>query len=104
MGPFEVYAVRAALLKGLEMPENKEGSGRGFASMDENKQREIAREGGKASGGNFANDPERAVEAGRKGGQQSSEDNSRGQQGSQGRREGTRRGTEQQRGETGKNR
>ena len=32
------------------------------------KQREIASKGGKASGGNFANDPERASEAGRKGG------------------------------------
>ena len=32
------------------------------------KQREIAAKGGRASGGNFANDPERAAEAGRKGG------------------------------------
>jgi uncharacterized protein len=69
---------------------------RGFASMDEEKQREIARKGGQsvpdekrsfsknhelaseagrkgghASGGNFANDPERASEAGRKGGETS---------------------------------
>lgn len=43
-------------------------SKRGFASMDEAKQREIASKGGKASGGNFKNDPERASEAGRKGG------------------------------------
>jgi general stress protein YciG len=49
------------------MPGNKQGSGRGFASMDEDKQREIASEGGKASGGNFANDPERAAEAARAG-------------------------------------
>lgn len=42
-------------------------SNRGFASMDENKQREIASKGGRASGGNFANDPERASEAGKKG-------------------------------------
>jgi hypothetical protein len=42
-------------------------SKRGFASMDENKQKEIASKGGKASGGNFANNPERASEAGRKG-------------------------------------
>ena len=41
---------------------------RGFASMDPEKQREIASKGGKASGGNFANDPERASEAGRAGG------------------------------------
>ncbi|HEY0629025.1 MAG TPA: KGG domain-containing protein, partial [Sphingomicrobium sp.] len=33
--------------------------------MDEDEQREIA--SGSASGGNFANDPERAAEAGRKG-------------------------------------
>ena len=42
-------------------------SNRGFASMDEDKQREIASKGGKASGGNFANDPQRASEAGKKG-------------------------------------
>lgn len=40
---------------------------RGFASMDESKQREIASMGGKASGGNFKNDPQRASEAGKKG-------------------------------------
>ncbi len=45
-------------------------SNRGFASMDADKQREIASKGGKASGGNFKNNPERASEAGRKGGQQ----------------------------------
>ena len=44
-------------------------SNRGFASMDEQKQREIASKGGQASGGNFKNDPARAAEAGRKGGQ-----------------------------------
>lgn len=76
-------------------------SNRGFASMDEDKQREIAKKGGEAShggnrqggdggqqsggqgnqqgggqgsqqrggSGNFANDPQRASEAGRKGGQ-----------------------------------
>lgn len=42
-------------------------SNRGFASMDEDKQREIASKGGSASGGNFAKDPERASEAGKKG-------------------------------------
>jgi general stress protein YciG len=40
---------------------------RGFASMDSAKQREIASKGGKASGGNFANNPQRASEAGKKG-------------------------------------
>ena len=42
-------------------------SNRGFASMDDKKQREIASKGGRASGGNFKNDPERASEAGKKG-------------------------------------
>lgn len=42
-------------------------SNRGFASMDEDKQREIASKGGKASGGNFKNDPARASAAGKKG-------------------------------------
>jgi general stress protein YciG len=49
-------------------------SNRGFASMDENKQREIASQGGKAShekgtGHEFSS--EEAREAGRKGGQNS---------------------------------
>jgi general stress protein YciG len=69
-------------------------SGRGFAAMDPERQREIARKGGRSvpdekrsfsqnrelaaaagrkggqeSGGNFANDRERAAAAGRKGGQ-----------------------------------
>jgi general stress protein YciG len=38
-----------------------------FTSMDEDKQREIDSQGGKASGNNFANDPERASKAGKKG-------------------------------------
>lgn len=46
---------------------NSGTSNRGFASMDEDKQREIASKGGKASGGNFKNDPERASAAGKKG-------------------------------------
>ena len=42
-------------------------SKRGFASMDEEEQREIASKGGQSQGkennpGNFANDPERASE------------------------------------------
>ena len=53
----------------------KEGSNgtsrRGFASMDAEKRRAIASKGGKASGGNFANDRNRAAEAGRKGGTRS---------------------------------
>lgn len=56
------------------MPHNAKGkSKRGFASMDEDRQREIASKGGRSQGkennpGNFANDPQRASEAGRKGG------------------------------------
>ena len=42
-------------------------SSRGFASMDEDKQREIASKGGRMSGGNFANDRKRASEAGKRG-------------------------------------
>jgi hypothetical protein len=49
-------------------------SRRGFASMDEQTQREIASKGGHSQGrdnnpGNFANDREKAREAGRKGGE-----------------------------------
>jgi uncharacterized protein len=43
-------------------------SKRGFAAMDPDEQREIARKGGKASGGNFKNDREKASEAGKKSG------------------------------------
>lgn len=43
-------------------------SGRGFASMNPERQRQIASMGGHASGGNFARNPSRAVIAGRKGG------------------------------------
>jgi uncharacterized protein len=58
-----------------EEREDSEGrSRRGFAAMDEEKQRAIASKGGKSQGkennpGNFANDPEKAREAGRKGGE-----------------------------------
>lgn len=50
-----------------ETPKSK-GTNRGFAAMDAERQREIARMGGKASGGNFKNNPERAASAGRAGG------------------------------------
>lgn len=50
----------------------KDNSNRGFASMSPEKQREIASMGGKASSGNFKNDPARASKAGKKGGQASS--------------------------------
>jgi general stress protein YciG len=42
-------------------------SDRGFASMSEDKQRDIASKGGSASSGNFKNDTKRASAAGKKG-------------------------------------
>ena len=47
---------------------NSGSSQRGFASMSPEQQQRIASKGGQASGGNFKNDPERAAEAGHKGG------------------------------------
>lgn len=49
------------------MPSRKGGTGN-FAE-DAERAREAGRKGGSASGGNFKNCPDRAVEAGRKGGQ-----------------------------------
>ena len=45
---------------------NTEHEKRGFASMDEQKQKEVASEGGKDSSGNFRNDSQRVSETGRK--------------------------------------
>lgn len=42
-------------------------SDRGFASMDDDKQKDIASKGGSASGGNFKNDTAKASAAGKKG-------------------------------------
>lgn len=50
---------------------NGSTSKRGFAAMDEEKQRAIASMGGKASGGNFARNRKRASEAGKRGGEKS---------------------------------
>jgi general stress protein YciG len=52
-------------------------SNRGFASMDDQKQRDIASKGGQSQGqdsnpANFANDREKASRAGKKGGENSS--------------------------------
>ena len=44
---------------------------RGFASMDKDKQKDIASKGGQESGGNFKNDREKASRAGKKGGSNS---------------------------------
>ncbi|CAA9960961.1 hypothetical protein CFE70_004342 [Pyrenophora teres f. teres 0-1] len=58
--------VKAAAQKGGEHSHSG-----GFASMDADKQREIASKGGKASSGSFEPGSEKAKEAGRKGGQAS---------------------------------
>ncbi|EFJ2958062.1 general stress protein [Escherichia coli] len=51
------------------MAEHRGGSGN-FAE-DREKAYDAGRKGGQHSGGNFKNDPQRASEAGKKGGQQS---------------------------------
>ena len=51
------------------MAEHRGGSGN-FAE-DKQKASEAGKKGGKASGGNFANDREKASEAGKKGGEHS---------------------------------
>ena len=54
-------------------------SNRGLASADEDTRKRVASEGGKASGGNFAKNRERASEAGKKGAAaQSREDKAKG--------------------------
>ena len=58
--------------QGNKGKQSGDTSKRGFASMDDEKQREVASKGGEASGGNFKKDPQRAAEAGKKGGQSSS--------------------------------
>jgi general stress protein YciG len=62
------------------MPDN-DTSNRGFASMDEDKQREIASKGGQSvpdEKRSFSQDPELAAEAGRKGGEASGGGNRQG--------------------------
>ncbi len=53
------------------MADNQQRSNRGFASMDQSKQRDIARKGGESVPNekrSFSRDPKLAAEAGRKGG------------------------------------
>ena len=53
------------------MPDKQQRSNRGFASMDESKQRDIARKGGESVPNekrSFSRNPQLAAEAGRKGG------------------------------------
>jgi len=62
----------AGKAKNVEMPSR----GRGFAGMSEQKRKAIASKGGQSQGkgnnpGNFANNREKAVAAGQKGGQNS---------------------------------
>jgi general stress protein YciG len=52
-------------------------SERGFAAMDAEKRREIARKGGQMSGGNFKHNRLKASQAGRKGGERSGSSRSR---------------------------
>ncbi|HZV98235.1 MAG TPA: KGG domain-containing protein [Methylophilaceae bacterium] len=59
----------------MTQQKSSQGSGRGFASMDEKKQREIASKGGHAAhskGTAHQFSPQEASEAGRKGGQSKS--------------------------------
>lgn len=49
------------------MARSIKNSGRGFAGMDPKKQRAAAAEGGRNSGGNFKNDPQRASREGMRG-------------------------------------
>ncbi|MBK0099592.1 general stress protein [Erwinia sp. S63] len=50
------------------MNEAKRRGGAGNFANDPERAREAGKRGGRVSGGNFRNNPERAVEAGRKGG------------------------------------
>jgi general stress protein YciG len=59
---------------------NQGGSKRGFAAMDDDKQREIAKKGGESvpdDKRSFSQDPKLASEAGRKGGEASGGGNRR---------------------------
>lgn len=59
-----MYDKEVNVMKGEDIMST---SDRGFASMDADKQREIASKGGQASGGNFQNNKAKASAAGRKG-------------------------------------
>jgi uncharacterized protein len=91
-------AVKAnALERGDTNMANQGNSDRGFASMDEDKQREIARKGGESvpdEKRSFSRDPQMAAEAGRESGQQS-QGGGRDQGGGQGDGQGGRQGGQQ---------
>lgn len=68
------------------MPNDNNTSNRGFASMDEGQQREIASKGGQSvpdEKRSFSQDRELAAEAGRKGGEASGGGNRQGSEGGQ---------------------
>ncbi|MDB5887120.1 MAG: stress-induced protein [Polaromonas sp.] len=90
---------------------SKQGDGRGFASMDPERQREIASQGGKAaheSGQAHEFTSEEAREAGRKGGQASQGGGAQGgqqggkEEGQNGGQKSTRGGTSEQHAEAGR--
>ena len=63
---------RGTMTLAMEMPKKSPTSTRGFASMDREKQRAIARKGGESVPNekrSFSQNPKLAAEAGRKGGQ-----------------------------------
>src|SRR5574340_997402 len=71
---YEIILRRFMMASNNEKDSRQGGSNRGFASMDEDKQREIASKGGKAAhekGTAHEFDSEEAREAGRKGGEAS---------------------------------
>ena len=63
----------SAVKKGGDMANS---SKRGLASADEDTKQRVSSAGGSASGGNFANDREKASKAGQKGGKNSGGNNS----------------------------
>jgi general stress protein YciG len=86
--------------------QNTQSGNRGFASMDDEKQREIASKGGQAAheqGTAHEFDSKEAAEAGRKGGQ-SSHGNQGGNQGNQGNQGGNQGNQGSQGGNQGNNR
>jgi general stress protein YciG len=68
---FNASPIKASLTREEIEMANSGNSNPGNFANDHEKASEAGKKGGQASGGNFANDPERASEAGQKGGQAS---------------------------------
>jgi general stress protein YciG len=71
-GPSGARSLQTTAKGGFMANQRSDTSNRGFASMDEDKQRDIASKGGKSvpdEKRSFSKDPELASEAGRKGGE-----------------------------------